>query len=139
LDTLWLVELQLAKTNSSPWMPTEPMFGFRNYLLRQQLLCYLLSDCSIILIPVRIKNCYLNVQLSTGWGVLLNFFKMFRFLLWFINRNEVASLQWHGPAVSSSVWSLVASEDWNCMIAGLFNSENKSLCVFSSFQKLHNL
>jgi hypothetical protein len=90
------------------------------------------SVIAVILIPVRIKNCYMNVQLSAGWGVLLKFFKMFLFLLWFINRNEVASLQRHGPAVSSSVWSLVASEDWNCMIAGLFNSviiNNKSSII----------
>jgi hypothetical protein len=30
---------------------------------------------AVILIPVRIKNCYLNVHLSAGWGVLLHFFK----------------------------------------------------------------
>ena len=31
----------------------------------------------VILIPERIKNCYLNVQLSAGWGLLLNFFYCF--------------------------------------------------------------
>jgi hypothetical protein len=32
------------------------------------------SLIAVCLIPERIKNCYLNVQLSAGWGLLLIFF-----------------------------------------------------------------
>jgi hypothetical protein len=61
------------------------IFGFRNYLLLKPLLYCIFSDCSYIwvqkssplkttvILPERIKNYYLNLQMSAGWGVLLNF------------------------------------------------------------------
>jgi hypothetical protein len=53
------------------------MFEFRNYLLCKPLLYCLFSDCSYVWSQKKIKNCYLNVQVSAGWGLLLILFYCF--------------------------------------------------------------